>query len=342
MIRKVGKNLKRELLKIGFIGAGSIGSLFGAYLASVHSDEDPLEIIFFCRENHRDAINTRGLELSSENSNLLLANVKAYGSAEEFIEGCGVDNKYQFDYLFLTTKAYDSERAMVQYKELIDFSSWLIVLQNGVGNEEVVKKYCAEDKVIRIVTSHGALIEKPGKVRHTGLGFTKMGFVFLKPQMNNKKVYDQAFLKLFLLKTLLDSGGITTEFVDDIIECSWEKAFVNIGINAVGALTRLRNGELLENEYLKRYMGIAVKEALEVAKLKNIILPEIDYVNLMYSVAEKTYNNKNSMLQDILKNKPTEIEFLNGKIVEFAKEFKIYVPINELLTNLIKGVERSF
>jgi len=334
--------LNRELLKIGFIGAGSIGSMFGGYLASIHTDENPLEIIFFCRKNHKDAINRNGLELITANKNVLLTNIKAYENAEEFIEVYGIDNIYQFDYLFLATKAYEIERAMTQYKMLIDASSWLVILQNGLGNEEVVKKNCDENKVIRIVTSHGALMDKPGKVCHTGLGFTKIGFAFLKPLNNNKDVYDQAYEKLVLLKTLLDAGGIKTEIVDDIIRCSWEKAFVNIGINAIGALTRLTNGELLENEDLKRYMGIAVKEALEVAKLKEVTLPERDYIDLMYSVAEKTYNNKNSMLQDFLKDKPTEIDFLNGKIVEFANEIDREVPINELLTFLIKGLERSF
>ena len=334
--------MKRELLKIGFIGAGSIGSLFGGYLASIHTDEDPLEIIFFCRKDHRDAINSNGLELSTDENTLLLTNIKAYESAEEFIETRGIDNNYHFDYLFITTKAYDIERVMIHYRTIIDSSSWLIILQNGVGNEEVVKTSCAENKIIRIVTSHGALLEKPGKVRHTGLGFTKMGFAFLKPQINNKEVYDQAYGKIFLLKFLLDTGGIGTELVEDIIECCWEKAFVNIGINAFAALTRLNNGELLENEYLKRLMGIAVEEALEVAKLKGITLSDRDYVDLMYSVAEKTYDNKNSMLQDILKDKPTEIDFLNGRIVEIAKDIGIKVPINELLTFLIKGLERSF
>ena len=280
--------------------------------------------------------------MSSEENNLLLKNVKAYESAEEFIEAYGTDNSYYFDYLFITSKAYDIERVMIQYRTIIDSSSWLIVLQNGVGNEAVVKKSCAENKIIRIVTSHGAILEKPGKVRHTGLGFTKMGFVFLKPNMNNKEVYDQAYGKLILLKFLLDTGGIDAELVEDIIECSWEKAFVNIGINAFAALTRLNNGELLENEYLKRLMSMAVEEALEVAKLKDIRLSDRNYVDLMYSVAEKTYDNKNSMLQDILKDKPTEIDFLNGRIVELAKEVGAKVPINELLTFLIKGLERSF
>ncbi len=316
--------------------------MFGGYLASIHSDENPLEIIFFCRKDHRDAINKHGLELLAVNSNLVLKNIKAYENAEEFTETYSIGDDYQFDYLFITTKAYDTKTVMIQYKGLIESSNLVIILQNGLGNEDVVKRNCDENKVIRIVTSHGALLEKPGKVRHTGLGFTEIGFVFLKPQIGNNKDYDQAYEKIVLLKTLLDLGGIKTDIVDDIIKCSWEKALVNIGINAFAALTRLNNGELLEDEYLKRLMGIAVEEALEVAKLKEITLSDRDYVDLMYSVAEKTYDNKNSMLQDILKDKPTEIDFLNGKVVELANDIGAKAPINELLTFLIKGLERSF
>ena len=73
--------MNRELLKIGFVGAGSIGSMFGGYLASIHTEEKPLEIIFFCRKDHRDAINRKGLELRTSNKDLLLTNI-----AGEFVE----------------------------------------------------------------------------------------------------------------------------------------------------------------------------------------------------------------------------------------------------------------
>ena len=122
---------------------------------------------------------------------------------------------------------------------------------------------------------------------------------------------------------------------------SWEKALINIGINAIGALTRLTNGELLKKDILKDLMAKAVEEALIIAKLKNIDLPSKDYVNLMYKVALDTSANKNSMLQDILKAKFTEIDFLNGKIVNYAKKLGLKVPINETLTSLIKGLETS-
>ena len=320
------------MLKIGFIGAGSIGSLFGGYLASIHTEENPLEVIFFCRKDHRDAINKVGLELNAVNRKSLLPNIQAYENLEEFINADGDNRNYRFDYLFLTTKAYDSEAALIQYKEVVKSCNWLVILQNGLGNEEKVKENCDESKIIRIITSHGALIKNPGVVSHTGLGFTKIGFAFPTQSQEN----------LHQLQRLLDKGGIKTEIVEDIIRCSWEKAFVNIGINALGALTRLKNGQLLENEDLKRLMCRTVEEALEVAKLKGINLLDRNYCDLMYSVAERTYNNKNSMLQDVLKGKPTEIDFLNGKIVEFAKDLGIRVPVNELLTFLVKGLEKSF
>ncbi len=334
--------MSRKVVKIGFIGAGSIGSLFGGYLASVHSDENPLEIIFFGRRNHALAIKKEGLRLIAGNKELYLKNVKAYESANDFTGSSEIGDASKFDFLFLTTKAYDTERAMVQFKSIIESSNWFIILQNGIGNEALVKEYCNEDKILRIVTSHGALLENHGRVRHTGVGFTKIGFAYLKPDNLNVKDYGRAEESLMVLKNLLSAGGLQTEIVEDIIKCSWEKVFVNIGINAIGALTGLKNGQLLERNSLRKMMGNAVKEALEVAHMKHIDLSNRDYVELMYAVAKKTYNNKNSMLQDVLKGKPTEIDFINGRIVEFGKKLGIEVVTNEILTALIKGLESSF
>ena len=334
--------MSRKVVKIGFIGAGSIGSLFGGCLASVHSDKNPLELIFFGRKNHAVAINREGLRLTVGEKDLFLKNIKAYESAKDFTGSLGINDGYRFDFLFLATKAYDTERAMIEFKSLIESSSWVIILQNGIGNEALVKEYYNEDKILRIVTSHGALLENPGHVRHTGVGFTKIGFAYLKPDNTGVKDYSIAEESLMDLANLLAAGGLQTEIVKDIIKCSWEKVFVNIGINAIGALTGLKNGQLIENSSLRKVMESAVKEALEVAHAMQIDLSDRDYVELMYSVAKKTYNNKNSMLQDVLKGKPTEIDFINGRIVEFGKKLGIEVVINELLTVLIKGLEFSF
>jgi 2-dehydropantoate 2-reductase len=217
----------------------------------------------------------------------------------------------------------------------------VVLLQNGIGNEDVVSKYVSKFKIIRAVTTNGALLKDPGRVIHTGEGVTKIGLAF--PEIVNLKEEDKEMgeTNLTLLSDLLKLAGFETVIAENIIKESWEKVFVNVGINAFGALTRLRNGELLKSEGLKSLMGEAIEEALQVAKLKNIKLIEKDFVALTYEVARKTAENKNSMLQDVINGFPTEIDFINGRILTYANELGIKVPINELITYLIKGLESS-
>ncbi|MFX0167493.1 MAG: ketopantoate reductase family protein [Candidatus Hodarchaeota archaeon] len=328
-------------LRIGVIGAGSIGSLFGGYLANIKSDVYELEVIFFCMKEHKEVINNRGLKIHKNQDVKEINNIIAYENEIILEENIEKDNSFRFDYIFLTTKTYDMEKALLQYKKLVDVSNWLVILQNGIGNEDIVSKYISRSKLIRIVTSNGAFLESPGNVIHTGEGFTKIGFPFLQDFNKKKAELEKANTDLMTLKDLLQLASIETNIVEDINKESWEKVFVNVGINAFGALTNLKNGQLLESEGLKHLMGEAVEEAVQVAKLKKIELSDKDFIAETYDVANKTAENKNSMLQDILNGTATEIDFINGRVLKYAEELGIKVPINELLTHLIKGLESS-
>ena len=270
--------MKKSIIRIGFIGAGSIGSLFGGYLASIKSDIYSTEVILFCRKNHADSINKNGLVMYNGEAILEIKNLKAFENLDDFKEFCLKELKYTFDFIFLSTKTYDIETALSQYNKLVDKCKRLVILQNGIGNEEIVSKYCHENKIIRIVTSNGALLEKPGHIIHTGLGYTKIGFPFLADLKNDTEKFNEAQSILSLLHSLLNLAGLETSIVDDIIKESWEKVFVNVGINPFGALTRLKNGKLLENEGIKRLMAVAVHEAVDVAKKKNINLSDAEQI----------------------------------------------------------------
>ncbi|MFX1316298.1 MAG: ketopantoate reductase family protein [Promethearchaeota archaeon] len=326
--------MNNNMLRIGIIGAGSIGSLFGGYLANIKYITHFPEVLFFCRKNHAEAINRNGLKIIRNQSINDIRGIKAYENEKIIEEKILKDSSFNFDFIFLTTKAYDLETAMFQYSNLINVSKNLIILQNGIGNEDIVTKFCPKDKIIRMVTTNGALLSKPGIVVHTGLGITKIGFPFLND-------FEEHQSNLTLLKEILNCAGLETIIVNDIISETWEKVFINVGINAIGAITQLRNGELLEINELKHLMSEAVKEAVSTVRMKKIKLPEKDYIALTYEVAKKTSKNKNSMLQDILNGKETEIDFLNGRIMKYAKELGIEVPINKILTSLIKGLEYS-
>ncbi len=324
-------------LTIGFIGAGSIGSLFGGFLADIKSESYSIKVTFFCTKPHAENVNRNGLILYSNKQRKVINNIKAYEDEKLFEK----DSTFGFDFIFLTTKVYDSEVAVQQYKKLIEKSRWLVILQNGIGNEDVIIPYCDKSKIIRVVSSAAAFLDKPGHVIHTGEGITKIGFPFLYELDLDPQLKEQAKSDISLLKEILNLAGLETIVAEDIISECWEKVLVNIGINALGALTRLPNGKLIESEDLKYIMGEAIKEAVKVAELKKIKLSRRDYISIAHVVAENTAENKNSMLQDILNKKPTEIEFINGKILSYARELGIKVPFNESLTSLIRGLEQS-
>jgi 2-dehydropantoate 2-reductase len=333
--------MSKRKIRIGFIGAGSIGSLFGGYIANIKSDLFELDVSFFCLGDHALAINQDGLEVVKNQTVQKITTIHAYENEISLEELIKTDPSFCFDFIFLTTKTYDIEKVLTQYQKLIDVSNWIIILQNGIGNEDVVSRYVLRSKIIRAVTTNGALLKDPGKVIHTGEGLTKIGLAFPEDLDPNEEKKEFNKNNLNLLLDLLRIAGFETLIAENIIKESWEKVFVNVGINAFGALTRLKNGDLLKNEGLKHLMGEAIKEAIQIAKLKNIKLAEKDFVALTYDVARKTAKNKNSMLQDVLNGSPTEIDFINGRILTYANELGVKVPINESLTFLIKGLEAS-
>jgi 2-dehydropantoate 2-reductase len=334
-------NMSRKKLRVGIIGAGSIGSLFGGYLATIESDVYEIEVIFFGLKEHIDAVNQFGLKIYKDQDVKETNNIKAYENEKELEDKIKRDSSFRFDFIFLTTKTYDIEKAVLQYKKLIDISKRLVILQNGIGNEDVVRAYVSKTKIIRAVTTNGALLKEPGHLYHTGLGITKIGFPFLAEINLQPNESEEINADLSLLKEILESVGFKTIITDEIIKETWEKVFVNIGINAFGALTNLKNGELLKVEGLKNLMNEAIKEAVKVAQKKKINLSMKDYSALTFEVAKKTAENKNSMLQDIINGNPTEIDFINGRVVVYANELNIEVPINKVLTYLIKGLESS-
>lgn len=333
--------MSKKKIRIGFIGAGSIGSLFGGCIANIESDLFELDVSFFCRGDHAIAINKDGLEIVKNQTVQKIHTIHAYEN-EKYLENCiKKDSSFRFDFIFLSTKTYDIENAIAQYQKLIDVSNWIVVLQNGIGNEDVVSRYISKSKIIRAVTTNGALLKDPGKIIHTGDGLTKIGLPFPGDLNLIEEERKTGEINIILVLDLLRLAGFETLISEDIIKESWEKVFVNVGINAFGALTRLNNGELLKFEGLKLLMGEAIKEAIKIAKLKNIKLTEKDFVTMAYEIARNTAENKNSMLQDVLNGKLTEIDFINGRILTYANELGVRVPINELITYLIKGLETS-
>ncbi|MDP3804499.1 MAG: ketopantoate reductase C-terminal domain-containing protein, partial [Candidatus Omnitrophota bacterium] len=122
----------------------------------------------------------------------------------------------------------------------------------------------------------------------------------------------------------------------------WSKLIINVGINALTAITRLNNGRLIEYEESRSLLRSAVQEATKIVKRKRIKLAYDDPIQKVESVCKGTAQNVSSMLQDVLNKRRTEIEFINGAIIRQGKALGIPTPVNEVLANLVRTIETSY
>lgn len=226
-----------------------------------------------------------------------------------------VDKPVDAEVTFFTVKAYDTEAAA---KALSEVDPGIVCsLQNGIGVEEILKKYVK--RVVRGVTSYGANLVDYGKVAYAG-----KGVVYLPKQKDAEKVAE-------VLR-----NAFNVEIVEDIEFRVWAKAVVNSVINPLTAICRVRNGFIAESENLLR---IAERVAKEGEELMRKLGYEFNALEEVLKVARMTAENRSSMLQDVLRGKKTEIDFINGAIVEKCRELGIDCTYNEILWRLVKGVE---
>jgi 2-dehydropantoate 2-reductase len=303
-------------LRIVVLGAGAIGSLFGGLLS-----EAGLEVTLIGRPPHIEAIREHGLRIDAVKGKKIIRI-----SAETDVSAV----KGEVDIVLCTVKAYDTKQAAADAKALMNGESLFVCMQNGLDVEKEAADTLGEANVVRGVTNNGALIIKPGYVKHTGVGDTLIG-------LPNKRL----MVKMEKLTQALNRAGLPTKITDDISRVVWSKVLINLGINAIGAITRLRNGDLLLSHDLMDLMRSAIEEGLTVAEGLKISFRDEDIISKTYQIARATAQNKNSMLQDVEKGRRTEIDFINGAIVRLGKRIGVPTPINDALTALIKGIELS-
>jgi 2-dehydropantoate 2-reductase len=140
---------------------------------------------------------------------------------------------------------------------------------------------------------------------------------------------------------VFNQAGIETEVTSSIRDLVWDKLFINIGINALTALTGLKNGQLLDHPETLRLVEALVSEAVEVARKKGIFIKE-NPLEKVKAVAEATRQNRSSMGQDFDYKRRTEIDAINGAVVGEAEQLGISVPYNRMITDLIKVIEKTF
>ncbi|MCM8813110.1 MAG: 2-dehydropantoate 2-reductase [Candidatus Omnitrophica bacterium] len=306
--------------KIAIIGPGAIGSLLAASLARKKKVE-----VWLLDKHPRRArkLLETGIRVESTGSAAAYtAKVNVSCDAKD-IGPCGL--------IVCCVKSYDTAAAVKDIAPLIGDDTSVLSFQNGLGNWEILAEAAGSERVLAGSTAQAAMLRADGQVVHTGSGETIIGRPDGKMTVAMRSIRD-----------IFGLSGWPLRLSKDITAVIWSKLILNVGINAVTALTRLPNGALPETEPAKEIIALAVAEAVQVAKKQRVKLLYDDPVQKVESLCRDTAENFSSMLQDILKRRRTEIEYINGAIVRLAKNHKTAVPANTVLSDLVRVIESSY
>jgi 2-dehydropantoate 2-reductase len=238
-------------------------------------------------------------------------------------EGC--------DLVVIATKSYDTQTAIESVAAALGSSTPVLTLQNGLGNVETIARVVGDNRTIGGITSQGATLVSAGSIIHAGKGKTVIG----TPSNNLTD-------NLKLARDILDSADFGPQTSSDLEGTIWSKLIINVGINALTAITRLNNGRLLEFEGTRRIMSDAVAEAAEVARAKGVKIAQADPLAQVEEVCRLTATNVSSMLQDVLARTRTEIDAINGAVATLGRQAGVATPVNASLASLVRAIESSY
>ncbi len=303
-------------MNIAVIGAGAMGSLFGALLAEAGETITLLDI----RRDHVDAINAKGLSIEK----------KGFRRRVQIPATTDPERIGPADLSIVFVKSTHTAAAAETVARLSGKTGLVLTLQNGMGNADTLAETLAPSQVVAGTTSHGATFLGPGFIRHAGAGDTVIGPWAAAGMTGAERVAE-----------IFRRADIATRVVVDVRSVLWTKLLINVGINAITALTGIKNGQILDLERSRQLSREAVEEAMAVARAQDVAI-DGDPVEKVFQVAAATGPNRSSMGQDVDNCRMTEIAAINGFILRMAETNGVPVPVNRTLVALVETLQAHY
>lgn len=307
-------------MKIDIIGAGAIGLLFASKLKLAGHD-----VRIWCKSKEQmEYIQTSGILFEDRVAKTNNTQVNIEQVAVFDLEHLSQFQNKDVDFTIVALKQNsinDSFLTLLKLHYETNINSLYLFMQNGIGHLQKVMTVLDEQSVVQSITSEAALKIEQG-VAHTGYGMT-----YLAEHENRTE-------KTKKIEECLNNAGIQSLVSKRINEYAFNKLIINAVINPLTALFNVKNGELPLHEARKTLMDMLFKEAKQVLEHAYHMTLSITFDDILL-ICDKTSLNHSSMLADILKGKPTEIDAINGAIVKLAEKHHVQAPINKTVTLLI-------
>lgn len=306
-------------MKYAIVGAGALGGTIGAVMTLNGAENVWLVEVDKARV---ELIKKEGINITLPDGSKHNVKVKITSDPEEV----GICDVVQ-----ISVKGFHTESAVLMSKPMIGPDTYLLSVQNGLGNLDIIAKYVGPERTIGGVTAHSAQLLGPNEIRYVGgMGYIYVGRIDAKedPKVN-------------AIAEFLTKYGFKTDVSKEPIEIPiWRKLIANVACNAFLAVTGMTGNEALACDDAKDFIKTVAEEMAKVAHAKGFTF---DVFNNPGEFALKALSgvkdNKVSTLQDLEAGRKTEIDNLNGAIVELGKKFGIETPYNLALVKMVKSIE---
>lgn len=298
--------------RVAVIGAGAVGCYFGGMLARAGTS-----VILIGRAGHVDAIERGGLIIER-------------GAQRETIPieaSTHIESVRDADVVLVCVKSSDTGEVARLLAPLVRSDAAIVSLQNGVDNARRLGEGLA-NPLFAAVVYVGTSMSAPGVVKHSGRGDLLLGAA-------GAPAADSAS-RLTEIAALFERAGVRCPVVEDIAAALWTKLVINCACNAVSALGRARYGRMAAEPAIRAVMELAVLEAVAVARKEGVALHAAPLIDQLWKVTDAMAGQHSSTAQDILRGKPTEIDFLNGYISQRGAQLGIDTPVNRTLHALVR------
>jgi 2-dehydropantoate 2-reductase len=300
-------------MKIAVVGAGAMGSVYAGLLGDAGNEVWAVDTWL----DHVEAIRTRGLTVEGASGERTVR----IGATSEPAE-IGV-----CDLVVIATKAFDVEAAARAAEPIVGPDTIVLPIQNGLGSADRVAAILGEERVaIGVAGGFGASILGPGRVHHYGWELVRLG-----------ERRGAATDRIHRMARVWEGAGFRVQAHDDVDQLVWEKLICNVCFSGTCAILERPIGAVLDDPTAWHVASSCATEAYVVAHARRIRLDFDDPVAYVRAFGEKIPGARPSMLLDIIAERPTEIDVINGAIPRVAKELGLAAPVNETVTALVKA-----
>jgi 2-dehydropantoate 2-reductase len=295
-------------MRICVYGAGSLGSAIGGMLAERH------DVIFIGRAANVESIRENGLELRGAIERRV--DVEAHPS---------IDGLPPPELMLITTKSYNTKAVIEACRGWVEEDTKVLTLQNGLGNLEALREWRASS-AFGGTTTMGAALVSPGIVHVSSIGRTVIGADIDRASAAS-------------ISSMFRRAGMSSSVATDIQGEIWAKAIVNASINPLTAVLGVTNGALLESRTVSKLMSEICLEGESVARASGVTLPVASVYRRARTIAQKTADNRSSMLRDVELGRKTEISSINGHIARVGAGFGVPTPLNWAMVAMVRSLE---